>query len=375
MWLDVIGEAETAEDAAAVFSNAGRDVAAFISLITNAAVAPVEPELVYEVTPGVTRRSFFQRFVPADAVTLSSRFIDLETIGPLVEGLLKLPDKDRDRLARTISQYSEALRYWRMGNEVLVISHLWMAVEALKRACWRQELARLSITQQQLAAEWGYDPSGSLREKEFLDRVARKRLIFQDDPIHAVAKNVSDAFEHGFQNAGTLYVPAREAMLPTARFVRRAVLNILERSTENHAGLTQDKYERPRGPDELELYWRTTLCGEAEHLGLPGDEYPMYQCEFGLEKVSFNAETDKFEFTPKMSMTALIAKGLTFEGGSFEVWDAGYFAPGEPSKVPEPTPAQAQIIPPKPKATGVPYLWNRLLEGFAMWLMRFRIGT
>jgi hypothetical protein len=52
MWMDAEGEAADVDEAIGVFSNAGRDIAAAISVVMNAAIAPLEGELAFEVTAG-----------------------------------------------------------------------------------------------------------------------------------------------------------------------------------------------------------------------------------------------------------------------------------------------------------------------------------
>ena len=64
MWVDAEGEAESLENALMVFSNAARDMAAVIALVMNAAIAPLEPEIVLETTSGIDRRPSFNVFLP-----------------------------------------------------------------------------------------------------------------------------------------------------------------------------------------------------------------------------------------------------------------------------------------------------------------------
>ena len=70
----------------------------------------------------------------------------------------------------------------------------------------------------------GHVPSGKLKLDPFLNDKARRSLIFKDDPILQTARSVSDAFEHGFANAGKLYEPARDSLMKTAEYLRSAIL-------------------------------------------------------------------------------------------------------------------------------------------------------
>jgi hypothetical protein len=324
LWMDAEGEAESVDTAAAEFSNIGRDLCAVISLVMNAAIQPLSPEIVLEVTPGLTRRPFFQRFVPADEIAMSSRFIDAEAVVKLIELLAHHPEKDR--LTRAISQYTEALNHWKMGAEVPVLAHLFMGVEAIKTAMWRHVLRKSHKTKNELAAEWGYDPKRRLSLDQFLNETARARLVFKDDAVLKMAKQVSDSFEHGFVNAGKLYKPARESLMKTALYLRSAILQLAGVEDVERERLL-DRYSKPRGLGSIEMYWRSILVGDAEHLGPPGGEYPMYHWQMAIEEVSFDAETDQYTFKPRNTFTAHMAEGLTFEGGTLEIWDGGTFTP------------------------------------------------
>jgi len=324
LWMDGQGESESVESAAAEFSNIGRDLSAIVSLVMNAAIGPLAPEVVLEVTPGLTRRPFFQRFVPADEVAMSSRFIDGEAVIRVVELAASHPEKDR--LTRAVSQYAEALNRWSAGAEVPILAHLFMGVEAIKTAMWRQVLRDTGKTKAELADEWGYDRSRRLTIDQFLNETARARLVFKNDPILKKAKQVSDSFEHGFVNAGKLYKPARDSLMKTAGYLRSAILELAGVDSVERQRLL-DTYSTPRGLGSLEMYWRSTLVGEAEHLGPPGGEYPMFSWQMAIEEATFDEETDKYSFKPRTTMTAHAAQGLTFEGGTFEVWDAGTFTP------------------------------------------------
>jgi len=325
LWLDAEGEAESIETAAAAFTNAGRVISAAIALITNAAIAPLEPEIVYEISPGLAERPFLQRFMPADEIALTSRFVDVNLLGSIMERLAAHPD--RERIIRSASQYSEALERWGMGNELPTLAHLFMGVEAITPARLRREMDVQQKTAEELGTEWGYDPNRRMSLKSFLIEVTRAKLIFADDPVFKVAKDVSDWFEHGTKNAGALYMPARKALVETAKYLRDAILHTIALPEDTLQAVARGNYARPRGHSGMENYWRSTLVGDAADLAASGEAYPNFKWEIGYKNVTFNADTALYEFHPDYKMTASIAPGLEFRGGALEVWDAGYFMP------------------------------------------------
>jgi len=325
MWMDAEGEAPSVEEAIGTFSNAGRDIAAVIAVVMNAAISPMEGELAFEVTPGVSRRPFMQRFVEGDRMALSSRFVDREKVGAVLQLVAGHPEQHG--LTRAIPQYSEALNHWRLGAELPTLSHLFMGVEAIKGPMWRHRLRQTGASKEELAVEWGFDPKRRMTIDEFLNAASRGILVFKADTttLHK-AKEVSDAFEHGFRNAGMLYKPARESLQLTARYLRSAILELAGMNDAERDALL-DRYPKPRGLGSLEMYHRSTLVGETDQLAAEGQEYPHFDWTVDFEEVNFNEELGLYEFKPRSSMTASCGPDVRFEGHAIEIWDAGTFTP------------------------------------------------
>lgn len=326
LMIDAVGEADDVESAAASFTNAGRTIAAVIALAANAAIVPLEAEIIYETTKGAPRRAFFQRFVPADKVALTSRFIDVQGTLTLIEALAK--DPERDRVYRAVAQYYEALQNWKAGNELLVMSHLFMGAEALKKALWRKKSAFEIKTKDQLATEWDYKPDGRLQIDEFLDREARLRLIFENDSdCHRKAKHVSDHFEHGFSNAPALYRDANDNVVQTAHYLRKAIIMGLDMAPAQRTLLLGDAYKRPRGPLGIDAYLKAVLIGESEHIGTEVGEFPYCDWSNTLSELSFDGLAKKYSFKPTNQFTPRMAQGLKMEEIKLELWDNSAFFP------------------------------------------------
>lgn len=325
------GEADDLKSAASNFINFGRDIAAAVALSANATIEPLEPEIVFEASPGQTSHEFFQRYVSADRLSLSSRFVDLKATAEIITSLSK--NEERGRLTRAISQYFEALRYWRNGYELLALSHLFMGVEAMKTACWRHKIRTEGITKDELARDWGYQEDGRLNLKQSLNAASRVKLVFQgDSEAHRLAKETSDNFEHGFENAGKLHVPARLCLVATAKYLREAIVNILEISPESKRSILGKKFQRPRGPLGVDTYLFGYLLGDPENLAPDGSDFPYLEWKTDIEDVTFDKKEDRYSFQPNHKFTARIGEGVRLENIRFEMWDVSSFWPTEVTK-------------------------------------------
>lgn len=330
--LQVTGyvEAESVDEAIAHITR-GREMAAILSVATNSAIAPLEGELAYETTPGVEEREFFQRFVPEDDLSYADRVVPLDASCALLTAIAH--HHERDRLVRAICQYAEALDHWENGNELLVVAHLFMGVEAIKKTAWRAEMASRNLTKEALAADWGFEEGGRLRVDEFLDRTARVRLVFQGDAEHhRIAKDVSDNFEHGFANSGKLWKPAASAIVPTAKYLRDAILRLSGMGTDERAVLEGDAFADPRGPAGLEQYFHgKLLAAPGAQLAPDGQEHP--HCIWEIEVFARRSESGGHEYEHKPKMTAMIGPEVKLQPMKNEVYARGKFKPAAAGQV------------------------------------------
>lgn len=322
--VTAFAQADTPEEAAALVTR-GREMAIIVSMAVNAAIGPLEPELVYETTEGVTERQFLQRFIPTDEMSYGDRVVPLDATAALLTKLAQ--HEHRDRAIRAISQYSEALLRWDQGNELLVLAHLFMGVEAIKKAAWRVEASRRGLSKEELAKEWGFDPAGRIRIDEYLDRTARLRLVFKGDAQHhKIAKDVSDSFEHGFENAGNLYKVAASALLPAATYLRECIIDLLDVPEEARRVLLGEPYCHARGPAGLEQYFRGLLIAPSgTRLAKEGHDHPF--CVWQIEVEATPSEGGGHEYRHNPTMTVVIGEGVQLRPLNHEVWARGTFKP------------------------------------------------
>lgn len=323
----VIDAPAASADSAITWVTVARELASIVAVAGNASIGEIEGELAYEISPGVGEREFFQRFVPADEMTLTSRTVPMEASCALIAAIEHHPD--RDRLLRAVMQYDRAVRLWALGNELLVVAHLFMGVEALKVAALRQHLAAKGISKEELGAEWGYKPKGGYMTLDsYLEAAARVHLVCEGDKLHHdIARRVSDSFEHGLKNGGELFEEARDTLVPTARHLRRSILRVAGVGDEHVDVMTSDRYATPRGPGGFEQYFRTTLVGDGDQLSETGYDHPMCEWTHDMESAELDPETWTYSVKPNHTLTARLGPGIKMIGGSYEIWDGGRFTP------------------------------------------------
>lgn len=325
LWLDAVGAAQDLASAAAIFTNGGRLMASLLSVGANAAVGSLEPEVVYESTPGLVAREHFQRYVPPDDFAFTSRFMNIRASTSLISAIAASPS--RHRLVRAASQYSEALTHCRTGCEVLCVAHLFMSAEALKVAAWRHVCRKSGVTKEELAAEWGFKVGGRMTIDAYLEQEARLKFVFDGDvECHKQARMVSDAFEHGFEDAPKLYKPAGECLLSTAAHVRRAIMAVADLATDEMQTLLSAPFARPRGPAGIDSYVRSKMVSSADTLAAPGVEYPHYAWRPSIKNVAFDSTAGRYTFQREDSLAAVTGDGVAFTDISYEGWDKSIFS-------------------------------------------------
>lgn len=333
LWMDAEGPAADLRSAVSIFTNGGRLIGAMMALCANASLRELEPEVAYETTLGVERRQFMQRYVPPDRYNFTSRYFDPDSLSEVIT--LIAQHQDRDRITRAIASYAEALGHWRSGSELMALSHLFIAAEALKTAAWRTEARRQGIDREALAAQWGFNPNGRMSIAPFVDQEARLRLVFANDQACLTkARATSDAYEHGLSNLPTLYQPASDCLMQTAAYLRAAIFTMVGVSEATFARLTSQPFDEPRGPGDIESYIWGDLVGTESNLAASGFAYPQLDWPSNLKDVSFDEGTQKHGFVPAFDGVARFAEGVVLTAIRVEVFDRSSFTPFVPPKSP-----------------------------------------
>jgi hypothetical protein len=306
LWVDARGQADTLEDALQGFANISRGLLSIVSLAGNGPIDDVHAELGYESTPGLSRRSFFQQFLPEPSGRpVPTRLAPIEGARCLINAVESSAEKER--LVRAIAHYYHALQAWQVGNEVFAVSHLFIAVEALTKSVLRNLLVREGITMEDLLKRWQI-------EQKQLDPEVRRRLLFQgDDAVYKSAKSASDAYEHSFQTPEAVRTTALQARDPTARYVRDAILRLVALPPDVYSRLTSSPFDKPFALHSTS-YVKGVIIGEGPRLAAEGQVYPILNWR---HRSGTSAEG---KYQSNDNLTVRLGSGLRFEPTRVEFW-------------------------------------------------------
>ena len=167
-----------------------------------------------------------------------------------------------DRFLRAVSHYGLALRNWRRGYEILSVEHLFIAAETLKIVALRQAVAASGKTEDEVGLEWGIRP-GESRSRTLVEAEARKRFVFHDDAdLDKAVTDMSDGFEHGYADVGSLLDSARATRDAAAHHVRLATIELLGATDAANAELAEDRYAEPVDLTSFTRYVRGRILGD-----------------------------------------------------------------------------------------------------------------
>jgi len=241
--IGITGRADNVNNALMPFANAGLQAISIMALSCNAAIGTPEIEIGYDATAGAKERDFFQNYVPPESEDLYSlRLINVDATLQLISSVSK--HDDFKRIFRSIEQYNLALNSWRLGNEILILSHLWMAVEALTKAKIRSMCNELGLEvndQKGLADKLGIPI-------ENLDPIIREKYLLHDDnEVYQEAKNASDGLEHGFMEYPKIQKSAQKIRTRLANYIRSSILEICGLDESELSVLTKKPFDEPIG--------------------------------------------------------------------------------------------------------------------------------
>lgn len=212
-------------------------IAPFLAFLGNSAINDFVPEIVWDATPSIPEREYFQLFVRAELPSLvRPRSVSPDDVLIMSRETLKHPESDRVR--RALGQYFRALENWRPGHETIAVTSLWIAAEILTPLARLRAQERLNCSS---AAELAQYLEIELKE---LDPKIRRDYIIGPD-VYPDAKSASDGFEHGFLDFSKVMakcVPIKEKL---AGRIRRAILDEIRLEPDLKQRLLSGPYERP----------------------------------------------------------------------------------------------------------------------------------
>jgi len=322
LWVDAVGEADSLDEAINRFWGAANSLIPIVALCANAAIDPLTVEIAYDRTAEKQEHEFFQSF-HAESLEFPhpGRRIDNDATAAVIQCLGT--HGEQARLYRAISQYHLALAHWKLGDEILAVGHLFMGIEALTEATLREILRLDGKSESELATSWNVDlpaPRGQARLHGSLLAEVRRRILFQGDvETHRHAKASSDGFEHGFAEYAEIRAHAVAAREKTARYLRDAILNLIDIDPGQRTLLLQTPFTLPMALAGFTRYLRGTLTGEADKLASNGEPHPFMRWTGRMTGYRLVNENE-CSIDADGTMTARIGEGRQFQPVSHEVW-------------------------------------------------------
>jgi hypothetical protein len=322
LWIDVRGPALNLESAVSSFGNAASSVTPVIAFATNAAIGILEPELVYDNTPGLEVRDFIQTMLPDERPLIhEGRIVHTDSTKALMRAIEAHSEKER--ITRAISQYRLALGHWRWGHEILATAHLFIGMETLTKAVARTRQKSKGQSENDFALDLGIDPerlNPCERLSTAIETTVRRDILFGgDEECHRSAKAASDGFEHGFMSFDKIQEHAKQVRDKTALYLRKAVLRLLDIEQIYSETILSFPRDIPLGHWPVVKYIRGQLLGSSDELAVEENEYPILAWRSMIKSVDTNDE-GKYSLNFEEKFTPKLGEGIAFKPQTFEVW-------------------------------------------------------
>lgn len=323
---EVSGPARDMQEAMDRYVNGALRFMSTLAVSANAAIDPIEFELAFDIDPGVSDHELRQNVMlppDQDLTKRTRRTIDAGATTAMIKCLLEHPD--RDRLWRAIDHYALALADWRLGHEIVALEHLVVGIEALTQVTIRNYTRTTGQSERDLQSLLGIRSPDSSTEMcpkcaarlrgqtqyEFYSAVRRERLFNGDVATFKRAKEVSDGAEHGYSAFEEMYADAKQAALPTATYLRTAILNLLELDDDLKRVLLDDRYAEPIGPWPNPKYVSGIIRSAAGELARKGEPYPYLKVEKQTKRVEIT-EDGRSRVHYGMKFSPVLADGASF---------------------------------------------------------------
>jgi hypothetical protein len=312
LWIDVrleAGSIDEAIDQARLLTSAVAPIVAFAS---NAGIGDIEPHVAFEITQGLTERSFVEYFVPDQrGLVGQSRAGDPEVIGATADAIFR--SVHWGDITTALAHYFAALGHYRVGGEALAVGHLFMAAESLREATLSDYRAAKGRSETEIMANEGHEHRGHLLAW------ARREIIFAGDAeVHSAAKQASDGLEHGFRTVGQIRDLAEPVCDKTFTYIRTAIVDLLDLTQDARDALLK-RFGTPADTQSLRRRVTGVLLGDGEELAAPGFEYPVLEWNSSLAQYDIDSDgmpTARFNDR----FTVRTAEAIAFQVRSMEVY-------------------------------------------------------
>ncbi|MHB1189159.1 hypothetical protein [Thiobacillus sp.] len=286
--------------------------------------------LAYESTHGCRQRTFFQNWVTDErGLPRVARTIDPDLMYRLLAAMTQLSRKDRPRIIRAITQYTDALQHWKLGNELYALAHLYMGVEAITPTAIRWEIARRGLSDRKELERAVLNPpkprlwfritrflylrAGGYIPPASLDTWARREVIFRGDiETFKTAKAASDKLEHGLAQHDEVHQLATKCVEKCASYLRNAILDLIPLSDENRTALSTKPYATPASTGGFDRQLLATITCEQGELAALDQAYPFVRWEFDLENFRV-ADNGAHEMRVTQKITPVIGENANMQ--------------------------------------------------------------
>lgn len=324
IWIEVTGPAPSLAIAVNIASATANNFVRQVAFAANAWHGVIKVHLAYDSSAGRQEREFFQNWIPDErGLPRQAREIDPDLMYRLLESIAKASNREKPRIIRAITQYTDALQYWKLGNDLYALAHLYMGVEAITETVIRWELQRRGLKKRkELEVELNGPAAESLllrlatffyvlaggSRKETLGSWARLELVFRGDKeIYLTAKRASDRLEHGVAAHQDVQRLAEKCVAKTAMYLRESILFQLQLSESDLDALTSKPYKQPTNTGGFERQFLATIVSDDDDIAAPGQAYPLVRWEFKLRHFSI-AEDGRHKMRVTQNMTPLIGE-------------------------------------------------------------------
>lgn len=299
--LEVRGHAGSLDEAVGKFAALARPIATVVAFVANVQVGALEVHLAYDCAPSGEDREFLETFLSDERGAVSEgRIIRRHLLEAACTAFVSLAT-DAPRVTRALRHYELALRHWYVGGEWLALNHLWIAAENLTKAAIRKTVVARSISEEDLAHEYGLvtDDPARPRWKDLLGARAREKIIFSGDTkTYKAAKDASNGLEHGIWELDKVAAHALRAADKTFHYIRRTIVHLLDLPPEMSKELNEIQ---PKDVQSTRKVIRGRLIGIVEDPAMEGELYPHLEWNSGVDSVAREGST--FHMSQKERIT------------------------------------------------------------------------
>lgn len=323
LWLEVRGPAPTLEIAINVASAIANEYARHVAFASNAWHGLLDVHLAYDSSPGCRNRIFFQNWVNDErGLPRAARLIDPHLIYRVLVAMAQLAPRDRPRVIRAVTQYSDALQYWKPGSELYALAHLYMGVEGITEVVTRSEVSKRNLRNKaELAravmdphkrpvllkiADWLYRLKTEHVPPAPLDLWVRREMIFQGDrETFKTARTASNNLEHGLAQHEEVHQLAVKCVTKSASYLRGTILDLLPLSKADRDALNGEPYGSPANTRGFDRQIIGAIDSETDDVAAADQAYPYILWKVDLKEFSV-AENGSYDMRVTQQLTPIM---------------------------------------------------------------------